>query len=51
VTVVHELNYAAKIGFCDLLLQNLHNGNVDPQLLFMIDEVCFTLVAVSVHKQ
>jgi hypothetical protein len=38
---VHELkqpDYTASIRFCNWLLQNAHNGIVDPQLLFMIDD-------------
>jgi hypothetical protein len=35
---MHELKqpvYAARIRFYDWLLQNVHDGIVDPQLLFM----------------
>jgi hypothetical protein len=38
---VHELkqpNFAAKIRFQNWLLQNVHDGIMDPQLLFMTDE-------------
>jgi hypothetical protein len=41
VTVVHELkqpDYAARINFFNLLLTNVHDGVVDPQLLFITDE-------------
>jgi hypothetical protein len=51
ITVVHELKqpaFAARIGFCSWLLQNVHDGIVDPQLLFMTDEAWFH--AMSVHK-
>ena len=44
VTVVHELkqpDHAARIRFCNWLLQNVHDGIVDPQLLFMTDEAWF----------
>ncbi|PNF32668.1 hypothetical protein B7P43_G13122 [Cryptotermes secundus] len=44
ITVVHELkqpDYAAKIRFCKWLLQNVHVGIVDAQLLFMTDDVWF----------
>jgi hypothetical protein len=44
VTVVDELqqpDYAARICFCNCLLQNTHNKIVDPQLLFMTDKVWF----------
>jgi hypothetical protein len=39
---VHELkqkDYAARIRFCNWLLQNVHDGIVEPELLFMTDEV------------
>jgi hypothetical protein len=42
ITIVHELkqpDYAARIRFCNWLLQNVHSVIVDPQLLFMTDEV------------
>jgi hypothetical protein len=35
---VKQPEYAAKICFCSWLLQNMHNGLVDPQLLFITDE-------------
>jgi hypothetical protein len=41
---VHELkqpDYAARIRFCNWLLQNVHDGIVDPQLLFMTHEAWF----------
>jgi hypothetical protein len=41
---MHELkqpDFAARIGFCNWLLQNVHDGIVDPQLLFMTDEAWF----------
>jgi hypothetical protein len=31
-------DYAARIHFCNWLLQNVHDGIVDPQLLFMTDD-------------
>jgi hypothetical protein len=40
IRVVHELkqqDYAARIRFFNWLLQNVHDGIVDPQLLFMTD--------------
>jgi hypothetical protein len=40
----HELNqpdYAARIHFCNWLLQNVHDGLMDPQLLFITDEAWF----------
>jgi hypothetical protein len=44
IPVVHELkqpDFAARIRFCNWLLQNVHDGIVDPQLLFMTDEAWF----------
>jgi hypothetical protein len=44
VTVVHELkqpDYAARIRFRNWLLQNVHDGIADPQLLFLSDEAWF----------
>jgi hypothetical protein len=44
MTVVHELkqlDYAARISFCNWLLQNVYDGLVDPQLLFTTDEAWF----------
>jgi hypothetical protein len=41
---VHELkqpDFAARIGFCNWLLQNVHDGTVDPQLLFMPNKAWF----------
>jgi hypothetical protein len=41
---VHEPkkpDYAAKIRFCNWLLQNVHDGIVDPHFLFMTDEAWF----------
>jgi hypothetical protein len=41
---VHELkqpDFAARIRFCRWLLQNVHDGFVDPQLLFMTNEARF----------
>jgi hypothetical protein len=49
ITVVHELkppDYAAKIRFCNWLLQNVH-----PQLLFITDEAWFHLSGhVNAHN-
>jgi hypothetical protein len=44
VTVVHKLKQpddAARIHFCIWLLQNVHDGIVDSQLLFITNEVWF----------
>jgi hypothetical protein len=44
ITVVHELKqpaFSVIIRFCNWLLQNVHHGIVDPQLLFMTDEAWF----------
>jgi hypothetical protein len=41
---VHELKQpddAARIRFCSWLLQNMHNGIMDPQLLLITDEAWF----------
>jgi hypothetical protein len=41
---VHKLkqpDFAARIGFCNWLLQNVDDGIVDPQLLFMTYEAWF----------
>jgi hypothetical protein len=41
---VHELkqpDYAARIRFCNWLLQNVHDGIVGPQLQFMTDQAWF----------
>jgi hypothetical protein len=38
---VYELkqpDYAARIRFCNRLLQNVHDGIVDPQFLFMTED-------------
>jgi hypothetical protein len=40
-TVVHALkenNRVTRIGFCNWFLQSVHDGDVDPQLLFFSDE-------------
>jgi hypothetical protein len=47
ITVVHELNqsdYAARIPFCNWLLQHVRDEIVDPQLLFMSDEAWFRVI-------
>jgi hypothetical protein len=44
IAVVDKLkqpDFAARIGFCNWLLQNVRDGIVDPQLLFMTDEAWF----------
>jgi hypothetical protein len=44
ITVVHELkqpDFAARIHICNWLLQNVHDGILDPQLLFMTNEAWF----------
>jgi hypothetical protein len=38
VHVLKQPDYAARIRFCNWLLQNVHDGIVDPQVLIMTDE-------------
>lgn len=46
VSVVHRLkdtDWPARVNFCREMLRSVHDGNVDPSLLFMSDEAWFHL--------
>jgi hypothetical protein len=47
VQELKELDYAARISFCNWLLLNVYDGLTDPQLLFITYEA---LLAMSVSK-
>jgi hypothetical protein len=34
---IKQPDYSARINFCNWLLQNVHDGVMDPQLLFITD--------------
>jgi hypothetical protein len=40
---VDQPDYAARIHLCNWLLPNVHDGVVDPELLFITDEMWFNI--------
>jgi hypothetical protein len=43
---VHELqprDPASRVNFCNWMLQSIHDGEIDPNLIFFSDEACFYL--------
>jgi hypothetical protein len=43
VDTLMEHDPVARIHFCNWFLQSLHDGQVDPQLVFLSNEVWFSL--------